>query len=160
MTNLMKRVLINSRLNIHKSFQFNTLCRSTMIQSHSFHHFMKSPYHFGKNMLYTSNFKPINFINNTKKQELMQKRLLSANSRLKKWKITGTKHKGQSFKTRQAVAKRFIITGKGRLKRGHMGKRHNTSHKTSVRKRRLNKLDILSGTMAKNMHMMILGKKK
>jgi ribosomal protein L35 len=51
---------------------------------------------------------------------------------------------------------RFILTGKGKLKHGHSGKRHNTSFKSMVRLRRLNKMNILEGQMAKNMHKMII----
>lgn len=89
------------------------------------------------------------------------KRNLSATSRLKKWKITGTKHKGQSFKTRKAVSKRFRVTGKGKLKHAHAGRRHNTGHKSRRRvKLRLAKMNILHGTkMARNIHQMILGRK-
>lgn len=48
------------------------------------------------------------------------------------------------------------MTGKGKLKHGHSGKRHNTSFKSMVRLRRLNKMNILEGQMAKNMHKMII----
>lgn len=43
-------------------------------------------------------------------------------------------------KTKKAAAKRFIKTGKGDLKYGHAGKRHNTSKKTKTVKRRLNRM--------------------
>lgn len=88
------------------------------------------------------------------------KRNFSANSRLKKWKNTRPKHKGQSFKTRQAVAKRFLVTGKGKLKHAHSGRRHNTGHKSRNRvKSKLAKMNILHGTkMARNIHQMILGR--
>ena len=46
----------------------------------------------------------------------------------------------RGIKTRKSAAKRFIKTGKGELKYGHAGKRHNTSKKTKTRQRRLNQL--------------------
>ena len=54
-------------------------------------------------------------------------------------------------KTKQAAAKRFRVTGGGKLKFGHQGKSHNTSKKTKIVKRRLNKKGILKGTFLKNM---------
>jgi large subunit ribosomal protein L35 len=41
------------------------------------------------------------------------------------------------IKTRRAAAKRFKVTGSGRIKCGHAGKRHLLSHKTTKRKRQL-----------------------
>lgn len=43
-------------------------------------------------------------------------------------------------KTKKAAAKRFIKTGKGDLKYGRAGKRHNTSKKTKTVQRRLNRM--------------------
>jgi large subunit ribosomal protein L35 len=87
-------------------------------------------------------------------QNQVQTRQMSATSRLKKWK---TKKHGKSLKTRQAVAKRFLLTGKGKLKHGHSGKRHNTSFKSMVRLRRLNKMKVLDGTqIARNIKKMII----
>jgi len=59
-------------------------------------------------------------------------------------------------KTKKAVLKRFILTGKGRLKYGHDGKSHLNRGKSKSRMRRLGKKGILSGTMAKNMKSLIL----
>ena len=81
-------------------------------------------------------------------------RSMSSSSRLKKWK---TKKTGKSLKTRRAAAKRFILTGKGKLKRGSQGKRHNTSAKSMVQLRRLNKMKMLDGTkIARNMQKLII----
>lgn len=41
------------------------------------------------------------------------------------------------MKTRRAAAKRFKVTGSGRIKCGHAGKRHLLAHKTTKRKRHL-----------------------
>ena len=59
--------------------------------------------------------------------------------------------RGRADKTRQAAAKRFIVTGKGKLKCGHPGKRHNTGAKKQGQMRKLSKLSILTGTNEKNM---------
>ena len=59
-------------------------------------------------------------------------------------------------KTKKAVLKRFILTGKGRLKYGHDGKSHLNRGKSKSRMRRLGQKGILSGTMAKNMKSLIL----
>ena len=82
-------------------------------------------------------------------------RYMSATSRLKKYK---TKKHGKSLKTRQAVAKRFLVTGKGNLKRSQQGKRHNTSFKSMVRLRRLNKVSHMDPTsrITKNKQKMII----
>ncbi len=39
------------------------------------------------------------------------------------------------MKTKSAVKKRFWITGSGKIKRGHAGKRHNLTKRTKDRKR-------------------------
>jgi ribosomal protein L35 len=54
-------------------------------------------------------------------------------------------------KTKKAAAKRFIKTGKGDLKYGHAGKRHNTSKKTKTVKRRLNRM-VQSSILLKPSH--------
>lgn len=41
------------------------------------------------------------------------------------------------MKTRRAAAKRFKVTGSGRIKCGHANKRHLLVHKTTKRKRHL-----------------------
>lgn len=43
------------------------------------------------------------------------------------------------MKTRKAVAAKFRVTGTGKLKRSHAGKRHLNTNKTSKRKRQLGK---------------------
>jgi large subunit ribosomal protein L35 len=83
-------------------------------------------------------------------------REMSATSKLKKYKL---KKHGKSLKTRQAAAKRFMITGKGKLKRGHPGKRHNTGGKPQAQLNRLNNSVMLHGTqMAKNMHKLLINR--
>jgi len=62
----------------------------------------------------------------------------------------------RALKTKQSAAKRFIVTGKGKLKRGHAYKSHLTAHKTSERKSRLNKKVLLSTVWQKKMKMLIL----
>ena len=85
----------------------------------------------------------------------LSRRSMSATSKLKKWK---TKKTGKKLKTRQAAAKRFILNGKGNLKRGHQGKRHNTSPKSMVRLRRLNKSQVMepSSRITKNVQKLII----
>lgn len=41
------------------------------------------------------------------------------------------------MKTKKSVAKRFKLTGKGKIKRAKASRRHLLSHKSSKRKRRL-----------------------
>jgi large subunit ribosomal protein L35 len=66
---------------------------------------------------------------------------------------------GRPRKTKKAAAKRFKLTGKGKIKRGHSGKRHLTSHMTRVRMRRLNKSSIIppSSQRSKNIRKMLNG---
>jgi large subunit ribosomal protein L35 len=42
-------------------------------------------------------------------------------------------------KTKKSVAKRFKITGTGKIMRGHSAKRHLLAHKSAKRKRHLSK---------------------
>jgi large subunit ribosomal protein L35 len=63
------------------------------------------------------------------------------------------------LKTKQSAAKRFIVTGKGKLKFSHQGKAHLNGHKTRKQIRRLNSKGRVSGTMEKNMKMLILNGK-
>jgi large subunit ribosomal protein L35 len=63
------------------------------------------------------------------------------------------------FKTKQAAAKRFIVTGKGKLKRGRCGMRHNTGHRTSKVKRMLGCKTHLSGAQAKKMGRLLMTSK-
>jgi len=62
----------------------------------------------------------------------------------------------RKLKTKKGAAKRFLVTGKGKLKRGHAGKGHLTSGKSKNRLRRLNTKVLLTGTWAKKMSKLIL----
>ena len=62
----------------------------------------------------------------------------------------------KALKTKKAVSKRFILTGKGKLKRGHAFRRHLTSHKSPKRKRNLAAKEVMTGTWAKKMKKLIL----
>ena len=66
---------------------------------------------------------------------------------------------GKVMKTKKAAAKRFIVTGKGKLKRGRCGMRHNTGHRTSKAKRLLGCKTYLSGAQAKKMGMLFMTSK-
>ncbi len=66
---------------------------------------------------------------------------------------------GKVTKTKKAAAKRFLVTGKGKLKRGRCGMRHNTGHRTSKAKRLLGSKTLLSGAQAKKMSMLIMNSK-
>jgi len=55
------------------------------------------------------------------------------------------------IKTHKATAKRFSITGSGKVKLSRTNRRHNLGHKTAKRKRQLRKAGILSSAMADNM---------
>lgn len=48
------------------------------------------------------------------------------------------------IKTRRAVAKRFKVTGKGKLKRQHAYAKHILTKKSAKRKRHLRKSDIVN----------------
>jgi large subunit ribosomal protein L35 len=52
------------------------------------------------------------------------------------------------LKTKRAANKRYRITGKGKVKTGRKGKRHNFSNKTRKRKRQLRGTLILGPTNA------------
>ena len=62
----------------------------------------------------------------------------------------------RKLKTKKGAAKRFIVTGKGRLKRGHAGKGHLTSGKSKTRLRRLNSKVLLEGTWHKKMKSLLI----
>jgi large subunit ribosomal protein L35 len=70
-------------------------------------------------------------------------------------RFTTAGHK-KALKTKKAVSKRFIVTGKGKLKRGHAFRGHLTSHKSPARKRRLSAKVVMKGTWAKKMKKLIL----
>jgi large subunit ribosomal protein L35 len=52
------------------------------------------------------------------------------------------------IKTHKASAKRFSLTGSGKVKMNHNNHRHNLGHKTAKRKRDLRKGAILSESFA------------
>lgn len=54
------------------------------------------------------------------------------------------------LKTHKGTAKRFKITGKGKVKRMSMGKSHILTKKNRKRKRRLKRAVIQEGRQAKN----------
>lgn len=58
-------------------------------------------------------------------------------------------------KTHRASAKRFSVTGTGKVKMFHNQHRHNTGKKTSKRKRRLRAGAYMSESMASNVREMI-----
>jgi len=61
------------------------------------------------------------------------------------------------MKTSKSVAKRFKITGSGRVKRGHAYKSHILTKKTSKRKRKLRKSAICSPGDARRMKRLLVG---
>ena len=52
----------------------------------------------------------------------------------------------KGIKTKKSVAKRFKITGTGKILRSHAGRRHLLSTKNTKRRRRLGKLAVVSKT--------------
>ena len=62
-------------------------------------------------------------------------------------------HKGPNMarhnKTNKSVAKRFKITGTGKIKRAKCGKRHLNSHMTGKRKRQLGRPGIETGRVTR-----------
>jgi len=54
----------------------------------------------------------------------------------------------KGIKTRKAVAKRFKITGRGKVMRSHAGKRHLLGGKNPKRRRRLGKSAVVDSTDA------------
>ncbi|MBQ9161675.1 MAG: 50S ribosomal protein L35 [Clostridia bacterium] len=59
-------------------------------------------------------------------------------------------------KTHRASAKRFSLTGTGKVKMNHCHHRHNLGKKTAKRKRDLRSSAIMSESMARNVRTMIL----
>ena len=57
---------------------------------------------------------------------------------------------GGKAKTRKAVAKRFKVTGTGKILRRHQGKRHLLQCKNRKRKRALGKAGLVSDADIKN----------
>ena len=62
----------------------------------------------------------------------------------------------RKLKTKKGALKRFLVTGKGKLKRGHAYKGHLTSGKSKNRLRRLNTKTLLTGVWAKKMGKLIM----
>jgi large subunit ribosomal protein L35 len=60
------------------------------------------------------------------------------------------------MKTNKSVAKRFKITGKGKVKRSRAFKSHILTKKTAKRKRRLRKPDLAAPGDAKRIRRMLL----
>ncbi len=60
------------------------------------------------------------------------------------------------IKTHKASAKRFSLTGTGKVKINHCHHRHNLGLKTAKRKRHLRSGSYLEGAMAANVKTMIL----
>lgn len=59
------------------------------------------------------------------------------------------------LKTRRAVAKRFKLTGKGKLKRSHAFAKHILTKKSATRKRNLRKQDLVDSSDEKRMKKML-----
>ena len=59
------------------------------------------------------------------------------------------------MKTKKAVAKRFSVTGTGKIKRAHDGKNHILTKKTRKRKRNLKKAAIVSKSYERNIKAMM-----
>ena len=59
------------------------------------------------------------------------------------------------IKTHKASAKRFSLTGSGKIKMNHNNHRHNLGIKTAKRKRGLRKGAIMSEAMAANIRTLI-----
>src|SRR6476469_9528240 len=62
---------------------------------------------------------------------------------------------GYKLKPNKAVKKRFRVTGKGKLKRGHSLTSHLRSARTAKKKRELRRPEILFEGLAKNMRKMM-----
>ena len=63
---------------------------------------------------------------------------------------------GKGPKTKKSVAKRFKVTGTGKLKvKKNMGRGHLLAHKTSKRKRQLKRQPVLNATAAASMKKMM-----
>ena len=60
------------------------------------------------------------------------------------------------MKTKKSAAKRFKVTGSGKLTYNKSGNRHNSTKKTSKRKRRLRKDTTISNAMSRRTKTMIL----
>ena len=58
-------------------------------------------------------------------------------------------------KTHRGAAKRFRLTAKGKVKRGHSGHSHLLTKKSTKRKRKLRKQTLIGGAFAKNLRAML-----
>jgi large subunit ribosomal protein L35 len=63
--------------------------------------------------------------------------------------------KGPKMKTNKSVAKRFKLTGKGKVKRSHANKSHILTKKAPKRKRQLRKSDLAATGDAKRIKRML-----
>ena len=61
------------------------------------------------------------------------------------------------LKTKKAAAKRYKVTGTGKIKRNKSNTQHILGKKTTKRKRKLRKGAYLSGKQAKNIKKMVQG---
>jgi len=59
------------------------------------------------------------------------------------------------MKTKKSAAKRFKVTGSGKLTYNKSGNRHNSTKKTQKRKRRLRKDTVISKAMSRRTKTMI-----
>jgi large subunit ribosomal protein L35 len=59
------------------------------------------------------------------------------------------------MKTRKSVASKFKLTGTGKLKRQHAGKRHLLTKKTSKRKRQLRRSGLVDVSILKTYKMLM-----
>jgi large subunit ribosomal protein L35 len=59
------------------------------------------------------------------------------------------------MKTNRAAAKRFKVTGSGRIRRSKAGLNHNMQEKSRKRTRRLRKNDMVDSTMEKRVKLLL-----
>ena len=59
------------------------------------------------------------------------------------------------MKTNKAAAKRFRVTGKGRIRRPKQGGQHNLSGKSRKRRRRLRNQDMVSPALEKRVRILL-----
>ena len=59
------------------------------------------------------------------------------------------------LKTRKAAARRFKVTGSGKIVRRKAYKSHLLEHKSSTRKRNLSKMAVVSESDAENIRLMV-----
>lgn len=113
-------------------------------------------YCINKNYIAASNFQGFNAM--TQSRRSFQLMATSVDGlRKPNFIISNDVYKTQirTVKTKQAVAKRFLKTGKGGLKYKHSGKSHLNTKKSRKRKLNLNKTSRLGGVMLRNMKSML-----